>query len=44
MSFRYRVVPLRVELTAVQVDGLQFGVWDLDLVGVCAVVQAGLDL
>ena len=39
-----RVVPLGVELVAVDVDGVQFGVGDFDLGGIGARIEAGVDL
>ena len=38
------VVPLGVEVFAVDVDGFRFGVCDFDLGWVCAFVEAGVDL
>ena len=38
------VVPLRVKLAAVDVHGFELGVCDVDLVGVGALVEAGVDL
>src|SRR5271168_133311 len=43
-AWRDRVVPLGMEVFTVNVDGLQFGVCDADLVGVGALIEAGVDL